>query len=146
MDCATEGSTVPRRLARQKVDHYPATPDRPAITFQPSKAYEGQGDFLDVDVAGVPRDQFSYLTIRRIPGRRLQLIAFAIPIADQGKGYGRRAIETLEAWARESCFNSMHLESVEDAVGFWRKLGFHESSRPASEEDWVPMSKVLCNA
>lgn len=114
------------------------------IVFKPSRNYgEFSPKYQDVDVPGVPQDPMNYFTVKHLGARRLEITSLGIPAAQQGQGYGRRAVQALEAWARANRIKSIHLEALEDAVGFWEKMGFEKSRARASESDWVRMTKVL---
>ncbi len=42
----------------------------------------------------------------------------------RGKGYGREAILEAEKWIKEMGYNKIYINSREEALGFYKKLGY----------------------
>ena len=72
----------------------------------------------------------------------------SITRSEQSKGYGRILMETLEEFAREKGFSKLVLNSAQEAVGFYERLGYVRESWDPSEltgisANSVQMSKSL---
>ncbi len=51
----------------------------------------------------------------------------------RGKGWGRRLMRALEAWARQAGYRQLYLEThsnLKEAMGLYEALGFQEIPRP----------------
>ncbi len=104
------------------------------ITLTPSEEF---GDaYQDVTVPGVAT---KFFTVRQ-KDDALELTH--LYTETQGIGHGRQAYQALEQWARRNGITQIYLESVDDAVGFWEKMGF-EPEGESSEEGWVRMVKYF---
>ncbi|WP_341228366.1 GNAT family N-acetyltransferase [uncultured Arcticibacterium sp.] len=52
----------------------------------------------------------------------------------QGKQIGRKLVDTLEAYAKENGIKEINLHARHYAAGFYEKLGYANTSKPAFEE------------
>jgi len=60
------------------------------------------------------------------------------------KGYGREIYEWVESYAKERGTEKITVISLEEAVGFWRKVGLKRGvwSKPG----YLSMVKALCDS
>jgi N-acetylglutamate synthase-like GNAT family acetyltransferase len=104
-----------------------------------SKLYrEYDPRYRDIRIPGVP----GTLTILR-DGPTLKIENLLIPNEEREKGHGTTIVAAVEDWARKNGIKTIFLDSIEDAVNFWRKLGYRPTGEEASEPDWTRMSKSL---
>ncbi len=57
-------------------------------------------------------------------GKLLHIGRVAVKENQRGKGYGRKLLDYLLAYAKKSGFEGVELSAVDTAVGFYEKLGF----------------------
>ena len=65
----------------------------------------------------------------------------------RGRGIGSMAVTEAEKWAAELGFTAARLESREEKVGFYERLGYTVKSEDIIEGDTfrcIPMEKSLC--
>ena len=73
-----------------------------------------------------------------IEGNYISLIEFAVSSEFQGKGFGLKALEFLESYAKEKGFNVLALQThaKRQAINLYKKFGFKETG-------WVCLEKKI---
>ncbi len=73
-----------------------------------------------------------------VKGKYLRVMEFAVSSEFQGKGFGLRALEFIEEFARKNDFVALTLDShaKRPALNFYKKFGFKETG-------WVCLEKEL---
>lgn len=72
----------------------------------------------DDDVIGVGR-------IQNNSAEQAQIRYMAVAKEHEGRGIGRKIVNALEAYAKETGIDEVVLDAREPAVGFYERLGYH---------------------
>lgn len=93
---------------------------------------------LDTAVVGV--------VVLKIEGQVGKLRQMAVNPEIQGKQIGRKLVNALESYAKEHTLGKIALHARHYATGFYEKLGYAKTSKPAFEEIGIKhyeMTKTL---
>jgi N-acetylglutamate synthase-like GNAT family acetyltransferase len=81
---------------------------------------------LDSEVVGV--------VVMKIEGSTGKLRQMAVSTEIQGKQIGRKLVTALETYAKEHALKEIKLHARHYAAGFYEKLGYSYTAKPAFEE------------
>lgn len=101
----------------------------PTVRLQPIRYKEGIV-FRDL---GMSFDEVGHVCLTAFPEyKELYIEYFEVKAAFRGLGYGREMYEWVEAYARRRGMRQIILAPYDDAVSFWRRMGFR--MRPMEAE------------